>query len=80
MLFHILGIAKFMNLHPIQNISIRGAADDGKHAFSMIEVDISLLEAKGGTPWEGGLEGGGPGKPWEACGFTGSGSKVDSKT
>ena len=25
--------------------SERGAADDGKHALSMIEVDISLLEA-----------------------------------
>ena len=25
--------------------SERGAADDGKHAFSMIEVDLSLLEA-----------------------------------
>ena len=25
--------------------SERGAADDGKHAFSMIEVDSSLLEA-----------------------------------
>ena len=32
----------------------------------MIEVEVSLLEAKG----EGGVEGEVLGKPWDGCGFT----------
>ena len=43
--------------------------DDGKHAFSVIEVDTSLVEAK----WEGGLEGGWLGARWGGCGFKGVG-------
>ena len=43
------------------------AADDGKHASSVIEVENSLLEAK----LEGGLEGEVLGKRWQACGFKG---------
>jgi len=36
-------------------VSSHSAADDGKHAFSVIGVDISLLEAKGREVWrEGG--------------------------
>ena len=42
------------------------AADDGKHASSVIEVESSLLEAK----LEGGLEGDVLGVLWEGCGFT----------
>ena len=41
------------------------AADDGKHASSVIEVEVSLLEAK----LEGGVEGDVLGMPWGGCGF-----------
>ena len=43
---------------------IATAADDGKHAFSVIEVETSLLEAKG----EGGVEGGERRRVYRACG------------
>ena len=42
-------------------------ADDGKHA----SAGLKLLEASWRQEKEGGLEGGGSGKPWGACGFTG---------
>ena len=49
-----------------ERCSVHGGrlADDGKHASSVIEVEVSLLEAK----LEGGVEGDVLGARWEACG------------
>ena len=51
------------------------AADDGKHASSVIEVEISLLEAK----LEGGVEGDVLGVLWRGCGFKGLGLSCSTK-